>query len=171
METSESKKTQRYILSVLVDNHAGVLSRVSGLFSRRGFNIDSLTVGETFQRGRSRMTIVVCGDEYVLEQITKQLSKLVEVISITHCNPPDTVMREMVLIKVAANYENRGGVMEAATLFRARIVDVAPESLVMEYTGSEERIASLVRILEPFGILDLMRTGITAMARESTAGR
>ncbi|MDR3311664.1 MAG: acetolactate synthase small subunit [Spirochaetaceae bacterium] len=167
MESMENKKNRRYILSVLVDNHAGVLSRVSGLFSRRGFNIDSLTVGETHHRGRSRMTIVVCGDEYVLEQITKQLSKLVEVISITHCNPPDTVMREMVLVKVAADYATRGGVIETANIFRARIVDVAPESIVIEATGSEDKVASLIKLLEPYGILELMRTGITAMLRGS----
>ena len=115
---------ERYVLSVLVENHAGVLSRVSGLFSRRGYNIDSLTVGETSHLGQSRMTIVVTGDEYILEQIEKQLSKLVEVISIKHCALAETVVREMALIKVAATEANRGGIIETANIYRARIVDV-----------------------------------------------
>jgi acetolactate synthase-1/3 small subunit len=158
-------KLQRYILSVLVDNHAGVLSRVSGLFSRRGFNIDSLTVGETQERGKSRMTIVVSGDDRVLEQITKQLSKLVEVISIDHCDPGVTVLRELALIKVAADNTTRASVIETANIFRAHIVDVNPASLTVEATGSEDKVASLIRLLEPFGILELVRTGIVAMKR------
>jgi acetolactate synthase-1/3 small subunit len=160
---------QRYVFSVLVDNHPGVLSRVSGLFSRRGFNIDSLTVGETYDATRSRMTIVVTGDEYVLEQITKQLSKLIEVISIKHCEPGETVVREMALIKVKAVGENRGSVIEAANIFRAHIVDVAMNSVVIEATGSEDKIASLIRLLEPHGILELVRTGLTALSRGSEA--
>ncbi len=156
---------QRYVLSVLVENHAGVLSRVSGLFSRRGYNIDSLTVGETHNPGRSRMTIVVSGDEYILEQIEKQLSKLVEVISIKHCVPSETVVREMALIKVSASGSNRIGVIETANIFRARIVDVAVDSVVIEVTGSEDKVASLIRLLEPFGIKELVRTGLTAMGR------
>jgi acetolactate synthase-1/3 small subunit len=157
--------TQRYVLSVLVDNQAGVLSRVSGLFSRRGFNIDSLTVGETYENSISRMTIVVTGDEYVLEQITKQLSKLVEVISIQHCKPTETVMRELALIKVQANEAQRHQVIESANIYRARIVDVSVDSVVIEVTGSEEKIASLIRLLEPIGIKELVRTGLTAMSR------
>jgi acetolactate synthase-1/3 small subunit len=156
---------ERYVLSVLVENHAGVLSRVSGLFSRRGYNIDSLTVGETYNPGQSRMTIVVRGDEYILEQIEKQLSKLVEVISIEHCQSSDTVVREMALIKVSAPGTSRGIVVETANIFRAHVVDVAVDSLVIEATGSEEKIASLIRMLEPFGILELVRTGLTAMGR------
>jgi acetolactate synthase-1/3 small subunit len=156
---------QRYVLSVLVDNQAGVLSRVSGLFSRRGFNIDSLTVGETSDRSISRMTIVVTGDEYVLEQITKQLSKLVEVISIQHCQSTETVMRELALIKVHADESKRHQVLETANIYRARIVDVSVDSVVIEVTGSEDKIASLIRLLEPLGIKELVRTGLTAMSR------
>lgn len=156
---------QRYVLSVLVENHAGVLSRVSGLFSRRGYNIDSLTVGETHNPGQSRMTIVVSGDEYILDQIKKQLSKLVEVISIIHCEPAETVVREMALIKVCASGDKRIGVIETANIFRARIVDVAVESVVIEVTGSEDKVASLIRLLEPYGIKELVRTGLTAMGR------
>jgi acetolactate synthase-1/3 small subunit len=156
---------KRFVLSVLVENHAGVLSRVSGLFSRRGYNIDSLTVGETFNPEQSRMTIVVRGDEYILEQIEKQLSKLVEVISIKHCELSETVVREMALIKVNASAMNRVGVIETANIFRAHIVDVGMDSVIVEVTGSEDKIASLIRLLEPFGILELVRTGLTAMTR------
>lgn len=156
---------KRYVLSVLVENHAGVLSRVSGLFSRRGYNIDSLTVGETFNPEQSRMTIVVRGDEYILEQIEKQLSKLVEVISIKHCDLSETVVREMALIKVNASAMNRVGVIETANIFRAHIVDVGIDSVIVEVTGSEDKIASLIRLLEPFGIFELVRTGLTAMTR------
>ncbi|HOE07851.1 MAG TPA: acetolactate synthase small subunit [Treponemataceae bacterium] len=155
----------RYVLSVLVENHAGVLSRVSGLFSRRGYNIDSLTVGETYNPNQSRMTIVVQGDEYILEQIEKQLSKLVEVLSIEHCAASETVVRDMALIKVNAAGANRVGVIETANIFRAHIVDVGIDSLIIEATGSEEKIASLIRLLEPFGIIELVRTGLTAMGR------
>ena len=156
---------KRFVLSVLVENHAGVLSRVSGLFSRRGYNIDSLTVGETFNPEQSRMTIVVRGDEYILEQIEKQLSKLVEVISIKHCELSETVVREMALIKVNASAMNRVGVIETANIFRAHIVDFGMDSVIVEVTGSEDKIASLIRLLEPFGILELVRTGLTAMTR------
>jgi len=156
---------KRFVLSVLVENHAGVLSRVSGLFSRRGYNIDSLSVGETYNPDQSRMTIVVRGDESTLEQIEKQLSKLVEVISIKHCETSETVLRELALIKVAVSGERRGVVIETANIFRAHIVDVGIDSLVMEATGSEDKIASLIRLLEPFGIMELVRTGLTAMER------
>ncbi len=158
---------ERYVLSVLVENHAGVLSRVSGLFSRRGYNIDSLTVGETHNPGQSRMTIVVSGDEYILDQITKQLAKLVEVISIQHCAPAETVVREMALIKVGVDEERRAGVIQTANIFRARIVDVVVDSVVIEVTGSEDKVASLIRLLEPYGIKELVRTGLTAMGRGS----
>ena len=161
------ENTKRFVLSVLVENHAGVLSRVSGLFSRRGYNIDSLTVGETNNSEQSRMTIVVRGDEYILEQIEKQLSKLVEVISIVHCDLPNTVVRELALIKVAVTRETRASVIETCNIFRAHIVDVGSESLVIEATGSEDKIASLIRLLQPYGIMELVRTGLTAMQRGS----
>lgn len=156
---------KRYVISVLVENHSGVLSRVSGLFSRRGYNIDSLTVGVTENPEFSRMTIVVRGDEYILEQIEKQLAKLVEVVSIHHCEGSTTVVRELALIKVNAKASNRVGVIETANIFRARIVDVGVDSLVVEATGSEDKIAGLISLLEPFGILELVRTGLTAMGR------
>ncbi|MGI5173819.1 acetolactate synthase small subunit [Treponema sp. OMZ 840] len=161
----DSNFEKRFVLSVLVENHAGVLSRVAGLFSRRGYNIDSLTVGETHTPGQSRMTIVVRGNEYILEQIEKQLAKLLEVIAIRHCTPSQTVMREMALIKVAAPADKRAGVIETANIFRAHIVDVAVDSVVIEATGSEEKIESLITLLDSFGIMELVRTGLTAMSR------
>ncbi len=156
---------KKYVLSVLVENHAGVLSRVSGLFSRRGYNIDSLTVCETANAGQSRMTIVVTGDEYILEQIKKQLSKLVEVISIEHCHPSETCQRETALIKVKACGEQRAVIIETCNIFRAHIVDVASESLIIEATGSEDKISSLIRLLEPYGIIELLKSGLVAMDR------
>ncbi|MDE5898432.1 MAG: acetolactate synthase small subunit [Treponemataceae bacterium] len=156
---------EKFVLSVLVENHAGVLSRVSGLFSRRGYNIDSLTVCETNNPGQSRMTIVVKGDEYILEQIEKQLSKLVEVISIKKCEQGATTQREMALIKVQAPGEKRALIIGTCDIFRAHIVDVAVDSVIVEATGSEDKIESLIRLLEPFGILEYVRTGLTAMDR------
>lgn len=156
---------KKYVLSVLVENHAGVLSRVSGLFSRRGYNIDSLTVCETQDPDKSRMTIVVRGDEYILEQIKKQLSKLVEVITIEHCDPSSTTQRETALIKVKAEGSQRAVIIETCSIFRAHIVDVAEESLIVEATGSEDKISSLIRLLEPYGVLELLKSGLVAMDR------
>jgi len=157
----------RFVLSVLVENHAGVLSRVSGLFSRRGYNIDSLTVCETGNPNQSRMTIVVRGDEYILEQIQKQLAKLVEVISIKKCEKATTCQREMALIKVKTDGGSRSAIIETCDIFRAHIVDVGMESVVVEATGSEDKIESLIRLLEPFGILEYVKTGLTALDRGS----
>ena len=156
---------KKYVLSVLVENHAGVLSRVSGLFSRRGYNIDSLTVCETADPEKSRMTIVVRGDEYILEQIEKQLSKLVEVISIKHCEKAKTTQREMALIKVSAPGEKRAIITATCEIYRAHIVDVDVDSVIVEATGSEDKIESLIKLLEPFGILEYVKTGLTAMDR------
>lgn len=158
---------EKFILSVLVDNKAGVLSRVSGLFSRRGYNIDSLTVCETSNPDVSRMTIVVKGDEHILDQIQKQLSKLVEVISINKCERLSSVQREMALIKVRAEANSRSNLLATCDIYKARIVDVALESIVIEITGSEEKIDSLLRILTPFGILEYVKTGLTALDRGS----
>ena len=157
----------KYVLSVLVENHAGVLSRVSGLFSRRGYNIDSLTVCETYNPAQSRMTIVVDGDEYILDQIRKQLAKLVEVISIKHFHTAESCRREMALIKVKASGTDRAVIIETCDIFRAHIVDVGQESVIVEATGSEDKIDSLIRLLEPYGIIELAKTGLTAMQRGS----
>lgn len=157
----------RFVLSVLVENKAGVLSRVSGLFSRRGYNIDSLTVCETSNPDNSRMTIVVRGDEYILEQIQKQLAKLIEVITIEKCERDTSCQRELALIKVKADGAKRSAIIEICEIFRAHIVDVGIESLVVEATGSEDKIASLIRLLEPYGILEYVKTGLTALDRGS----
>jgi len=158
---------RRYILSALVQNHAGVLSRVSGLFSRRGYNIDSLTVGETVDPGVSRMTIVVRGDEAILEQIQKQLEKLIEVASVKRLDAEQAVMREIALIKVAASPDTRPDIIQIANIFRARIVDVAAESLIVEVTGAQSKVDGLIELLKPFGILELARTGLSALERGS----
>ena len=155
----------KFVLSVLVKNKAGVLSRVSGLFSRRGYNIDSLTVCETSNPEHSRMTIVVKGDEYILEQIKKQLAKLEEVISINKSESMSSVEREMALIKVKAEANNRGTIIETCDIYKARIVDVSLTSVIIEITGSEEKIESLIRLLEPYGILEYVKTGLTALER------
>ncbi len=158
---------RRYILSALVQNHAGVLSRVSGLFSRRGYNIDSLTVGETVDSGVSRMTIVVRGDEAILEQIQKQLEKLIEVASVKRLDADAAVMREIALIKVAASPDTRPDIIQIANIFRARIVDVAADSLMVEVTGDQSKVDGLIELLKPFGILELARTGLSALERGS----
>jgi acetolactate synthase I/III small subunit len=155
----------RYVLSALVQNHAGVLSRVSGLFSRRGYNIDSLTVGETQEPGVSRMTIVVRGDEATIEQIEKQLEKLVEVGAVRRLDPAKSVYRELALIKVAATHMSRSDIVQIASIFRARIVDVSTETLTVEVTGDQSKIDGLVELLSPYGIRELARTGIAALER------
>ena len=157
----------RFVLSVLVENKAGVLSRVSGLFSRRGYNIDSLTVCETHNPNQSRMTIVVRGDEYILEQIQKQLAKLQEVISIKKAERATSVQREMALVKVKAEANTRGTIIETCDIYKARIVDVGLESVIIEITGSEEKIESLLRLLQPYGTLEYVRTGLNCMDRGS----
>ena len=159
---------EKFVLSVLVENHAGVLSRVSGLFSRRGYNIDSLTVCETNVPGQSRMTIVVNGDEYILDQIEKQLSKLVEVISIKHCEKSKTTQREMALIKVSAPGKKRALITATCEIYSAHIVDVDVDSVIVDANGSEDQIESLIKLLEPFGILEYVKTGLTGMDRGSS---
>ena len=158
---------EKFVLSVLVQNHAGVLSRVSGLFSRRGYNIESLTVCETGNPGQSRMTIVVNCDENLVDQIQKQLSKLEEVISIKVNDKSKTAQREMALIKVKVPGQERAIIFGSCDIYRAHIIDVAPDSVIVEATGSEEKISSLIRLLEPFGILEYVKTGLTSMDRGS----
>jgi acetolactate synthase I/III small subunit len=155
----------RYVLSALVQNHAGVLSRVSGLFSRRGYNIDSLTVGETQDPGVSRMTIVVRGDEATIEQIQKQLEKLVEVGAVRLLDSSKAVYRELAMVKVAANDESRPDIIQIAGIFRARIIDVSAETLTVEVTGDQSKIDGLIELLHPFGIREMARTGIAALER------
>jgi len=154
-------------LSVLVENHPGVLSRIAGLFSRRGFNIDSLAVGTTENPDISRMTIVVEGDEYVVEQVKKQLNKLVDVIKVSKIIPEDSVTRELVLIKVDAEPHMRSEIIQIAEIFRANIVDVSRKSLTIELTGDKNKVQAFEELLKPFGIKELVRTGIIAINRGS----
>ena len=154
-----------HTISVLVEDKPGVLARISGLFSRRGFNIDSLAVGPTEDPGRSRMTIVVDCAERPLEQVTKQLNKLVHVLKIVELEPARSVERELVLVKVRTEPAARYQVMELAELFRAKVVDVAPESLTIEATGSPDKVAAMLELLEPHGIRELVRTGRVALGR------
>lgn len=156
---------KKHVLSVLVENHSGVLSRVSGLFSRRGYNIDSLSVGETEDPKISRMTIVTAADEYTLEQIKKQLNKLIDVIKVTELKEDHSVYRELALIKIAATKENRAEIIEIANIFRAHIVDVATQSVVIEATGDQGKIEALSNMLAPYGVKEVVRTGLTALER------
>jgi len=158
---------QQHVVSALVENRAGTLSRVSGLFSRRGFNIDSLTVGETEDPSISRMTIAVTGNNAVLEQIIKQLAKLVDVIAVRELEPESCVRREIMLVKVRANEKNRPAVTEIAGIFRARIIDVSPDTITLEATGDIEKLDGLLLLLTPYGILELARTGLVALERGS----
>ena len=156
---------RHFTLGVLVDNKYGVLTRVSSLFSRRGFNIDSLTVGETDDPAVSRMTVVSSGDDHTLDQIVKQLLKLVDVRNITVLEPDSTVYRELMLIKVKAKAGKRTEIMEAVNVFRANVVDLAPDTLTAEPTGSSSKLDAFIEYVRPFGIEELCRTGITAMSR------
>ena len=155
----------KHTLSVLVENHAGVLSRIAGLFSRRGFNIDSLAVGVTENPEISRMTIVVDGDDYIVEQVTKQLNKLVDVIKIKELDESDSVSRELALIKVGANASTRSEIVQIAEIFRAKIVDVSKTTLTIEISGSVDKVAALEDMLKQFGIKEIVRTGTIAIER------
>jgi len=156
---------KRMVLSILVDNTAGVLSRVAGLFSRRGYNIDSLTVGETQDPEISRMTILAHGDDQILEQIKKQLLKLEDVFEIKELVSGESVTRELILIKVNATEKDRQVIISIADIFRAKIVDVALESLMIELTGNQEKIDAFIKLLGQYTIKELVRTGITGLAR------
>jgi acetolactate synthase I/III small subunit len=155
----------RHTLSVLVENKPGILARVAALFSRRGFNIDSLAVGTTEHPDISRMTIVVNVEELPLEQVTKQLNKLVNVIKIVELDTSASVQRELMLIKVRADAETRSQVLETVQLFRAKVVDVATDAVTVEATGSKDKLEALIRVLEPFGIKELVQSGMVAIGR------
>jgi acetolactate synthase I/III small subunit len=155
----------RHTLSVLVEDKPGVLARVAGLFSRRGFNIESLAVGPTEVPEVSRMTIVVAVEELPLEQVTKQLNKLINVIKIVELDPSVSVQRELLLIKVRADATVRSQVLETVQLFRAKVVDVAPEALTIEATGTADKLSALLRMLEPYGIREMVKSGMVAVGR------
>ena len=156
---------QNFIIAVLVSNVAGVLSRVSGMFTRRSFNIDSLTVGETESSGFSRITITFHGDERVKEQIVKQLEKLHDVKEVQVLGGNDTVTRELVLIKVRNTAESRQDIMTAVEIFRSKIVDYSPAALICELTGETHKINAFIELVKPYGIIEMCRTGIVALER------
>src|ERR687884_1262714 len=157
----------RHTLSVLVENKPGVLARIASLFSRRGFNIESLAVGPTEHADTSRMTIVVNVEELPLEQVTKQLNKLVNVIKIVELDPEQSVQRELLLVKVKADLSTRSHVLETVQLFRAKVVDVAPDAVTIEVTGTSDKLEAFLRVLEPFGIRELVQSGLVAVGRGS----
>jgi acetolactate synthase-1/3 small subunit len=157
----------KHTIALIVENKPGVLVRIAGLFSRRGFNIDSLTVGTTDKPDRARMTITVDGDEVVLEQVTKQLNKLINVIRVSELAPEESVERELAIIKVAAKKEDRSEIMQIVSVFRAKIIDVSPRSMIVEVTGSEDKVEAMVRLLRQFGIKEMARTGKVSMVRGS----
>ena len=156
---------QSKVFQLLVDNNAGVLSRISGLFSRRGYNIESITAGLTADPRYSRITIVTSGDDEILDQIEKQVAKLVDVEDIKVLEPDNSVYRELVLIKVRANHENRRNIIEISNLFRTRIIDTSPDSLIIELTGETGKIDAFITMLGDFEILEIARTGITGLGR------
>ena len=157
----------RHTLSVLVENKPGVLARIAGLFSRRGYNIHSLAVGPTEHAEVSRMTIVVNVEESPLEQVTKQLNKLVEVIKIVELDPENSVNRELVLVKVTANAETRGNVLDTAQIFKGTIIDVAPDTVTVQLVASAAKIADFIAVVEPFGVRELVQSGQVAIGRGS----
>ena len=156
---------QKRVFQLLVDNTSGVLSRISGLFSRRGYNIESITAGVTADPRFTRITIVTSGDEDILEQIEKQVGKLVDVRDIRELEPDSSVFRELALIKVRANAKEREGIIAVANVFRAKIVDVGAESLVIEVTGSQSKLEAFLNLLSGYEILELARTGIAGLTR------
>ena len=156
---------RKKVFQLLVDNTSGVLSRISGLFSRRGYNIESITAGVTADPRYTRITIVASGDDEILDQIEKQVAKLVDVRDIKVLEPEDSVYRELVLIKIRAAAKERQSVISVADIFRAKIIDVAPESLTVELTGTQSKIEAFISLLEGYEILELARTGITGLGR------
>jgi acetolactate synthase-1/3 small subunit len=158
------KKEMKHTISVLVENHFGVLARIAGLFSARGFNIESLAVGETEDKNISRMTILVSGDETILEQVMKQLNKLIDVIKVLEISK-NSVKRDLILIKVNSNKEFRSEIMQIVDIFRAKIIDITKDTMIIELTGVEDKITAFINLLTPFGIKELARTGEIALLR------
>lgn len=155
----------KHNIAVIVENKSGVLTRIAGLFSRRSFNIDSLSVGTTDNPDYSRMTITVQGDRDVLEQVIKQLSKLINVIRVSELDPVESLERELAIIKVSVDQENRSEIMQIVNIFRARIIDVSQRSMVIEVTGDEVKVEAIIQLLRQFGIKELARTGKVSMLR------
>ena len=156
---------QKKVFQILVDNTSGVLSRISGLFSRRGYNIESITAGVTADPRYTRITIVTSGDDIILDQIEKQVAKLVDVRDIKELKPESSVYRELAMIKVRADASQRQGVIAMADIFRAKVIDVASDSLMVELTGNQEKIEAFISLLDGYEILELARTGIAGLGR------
>src|SRR5256712_5769846 len=165
MSNGNGGEPRKHTIAVLVENKFGVLSRVAGLFSARGYNIESLSVGETLDPTVSRMTLVVRGDEFVIEQVMKQLHKLIDVIKVSDLTDEGHVERELVLIRVNAEPQHRAEILRTADIFRARVIDVTPASFTLEATGEEGKIEAFIELLRPMGIQELVRTGKVAIAR------
>ena len=158
----------RHVFSVMVENKYGVLSRISGLFSARGYNIESISFASMNGDGTGQITMVVSGDEWVLEQVSKQLNKLIEVIKVVDMTGQNYIDRELVLVKVSSTKATRSEIIQVANIFRANIVDISPKTLTIEATGREDKINAIIGMLKPFGIKEVARTGIIAMKREYT---
>src|ERR671934_2427042 len=156
---------RKHILSILVENKPGVLTRIAGLFARRGFNIDTLAVGPTEDPSVSRMTITLDGASHPIDQVTKQLHKLVNVIKLRDLEPQETIAREMALFKVSADGQTRGEIMQLAEIFRARIIDVSGRTVTIELTGTEDKVQAFEQMVRPFGLVEMVRTGEIAIAR------
>jgi acetolactate synthase-1/3 small subunit len=166
LEAAANLRTGRkHVLSILVENRAGVLTRIAGLFARRGFNIDTLTVGPTDDELISRVTLTVDGALHPIDQVTKQLHKLVNVLKIRDLEPTDTVARELALFKVSADGVQRGELMQIAEIFRGKVVDVTKRAVILEITGTTEKIAAFESMVRPFGLIEMMRTGEIAISR------
>ncbi len=166
LETSGNLRTGRkHVLSILVENKSGVLTRIAGLFARRGFNIDTLTVGPTDDERVSRVTLTVDGALHPIDQVTKQLHKLINVLKIRDLDPGDTVSRELAMFKIAADGPQRGELMQIAEIFRGKVVDVTKRSIIVEITGTTEKIQAFEDMVRPFGLIEMMRTGEIAIAR------
>ncbi len=163
---TNNMENKKHILSLLVENEPGVLARISGLFSGRGFNIESLCVAETNEENVSRVTLVTTGDMSILEQIKKQLNKLISVVKVLEFTGTPFVQRELVLIKIRAKQENRAEILRIVDIFRSRIIDVSLEFYTIEVTGTEDKITAIIELLKPFGIKEIARTGAIALARE-----
>ncbi|NJD68513.1 MAG: acetolactate synthase small subunit [candidate division NC10 bacterium] len=171
-KTMSKEAKARHIITLLVENHAGVLARIAALIAAKGYNIDSLTVGETMDPSISRMTLVVRGDDSVVEQAVKQINRLIDVIRVTDLTGEEFVERELVLVKVKAKPEAKAEILRIADIFRAKVVDVAPLSYMLELTGAEDKLNAFVELLKPYGIQEFARTGMTVMTRGSkTAGK
>ena len=170
LEAAANLRTGRkHVLSILVENKAGVLTRIAGLFARRGFNIDTLSVGPTDDAQISRITLTVDGALHPIDQVTKQLHKLVNVLMIRDLEPADTVARELALFKVSADGDSRGQIMQFSDIFRGKVVDVSRRSVTVEITGTDDKIEAFERMVRPFGLIEMVRTGEIAISRGRTA--